>query len=231
MGQDVGSKTSRITETSESNRSPAALGESLGQGRTLGCIPLQWKCPVHGCSRKMGHPSLCSGDQQVPNSTRSAELYQHILFFLVPKISFWLCWQSFLLDLQHIQRVRAVYSCATTSPTFPSEAQHTSTSSVCFLLSTSRVFVLFRASFLAELPPCWGWLMLGAGSGFYTLPSSSGTCPGGWQLARCASLGFGEGEGTGWECLSFLPAPLGQPGELRSSRDRQKSSFVLRSQV
>lgn len=151
-------------ETSESNRSPAALGGSLGQGRTL-IIPLQWKCPggaVHGCSRKMGHPSLCSGGQQVPNSsnsTRSAKLYQNILF-LVPKISFWPCWQSFLLDLQHIQRVRAVYSCATTSPTFPSEAQHTSTGSVCFLLSTSRVFVIFRASFLAELPPCLGWLML-----------------------------------------------------------------------
>lgn len=180
---------------------------------------------------KGGTPPFAQVTSRYPTVPEVLSFTNTSFFFFVPKISFWLCWQSFLLDLQHIQRVRAVYSCATTSPTFPSEAQHTSTSSVCFLLSTSRVFVLFRASFLAELPPCWGWLMLGAGSGFYTLPSSSGTCPGGWQLARCASLGFGEGEGTGWECLSFLPAPLGQPGELRSSRDRQKSSFVLRSQV
>lgn len=97
------------------------------------------------------------------------------------------------------------------------------------LLSTSRVFVLFRAYFLAELPPCWGWLMLSPWSWPRVLRPAleQQTCPGGWELARCASLDFGsgEGEGGGEKCLSFLPAPLWQPCELRSSWNHQKKQF------
>lgn len=97
MGQDVGSKTSRITETSESNRSPAALGESLGQGRTLGCIPLQWKCPVHGCSRKMGHPSLCSGDSRYPTVPEVLSFTNTSFFFWCQKYPFGCAGRVFFL--------------------------------------------------------------------------------------------------------------------------------------
>lgn len=147
--------------------------------------------------------------------------------FFVPKISFWLCWQSFLFDLQHIQWVRAIYSCAATSPTYPSEAQHTLTGTVCF---PPPVFLLYLEPVFWLSCPVLGLadaLSLELAQGFTPCPQTGGPAQVGGSWPDVPAWGLA----VGGRCLSFLPAPLWQPGELKSSWDCQKSRFVFRFQI